>query len=165
MTFQVNDDLYLTDELKQYYMTDFRQLLAYKKSDFWDIDDGLADVLVKINDSPNLQTIYSKKLTPKQDSFGTLRNSYLYLIYRKTIKKKLLSSLQEIARSFKDEITIEERAPKANPQKSNDKLKGIGCIDNQNYFNVNHLKIELISFDIKEHERFFKELENKLSKL
>ena len=66
MRFQVNDDLYLTDELKQYYMTDFEQLLAYKKSDFWDIDHGLADVLVKINDSPNLQTIYSKKLTPKQ---------------------------------------------------------------------------------------------------
>ena len=108
---------------------------------------------------------YSKKLTPKQDSFGTLRNSYLHIAYTKSIKEKLLNTLQEIVSSFKEEITIEERMPKTNPQKSNDKLKGIGCLDNPNYFNVNYLKIELISFNIKEHERFFEELENKLSQL
>jgi len=55
-------------------------------------DERLADILISINQSPNIQIIYSKKLTPKPDMFGTKRNSYLYIAYKKNIKEKLINT-------------------------------------------------------------------------
>ena len=88
----MNDDLYLSDELKQYYMTDFEKLLTYKKSDFWDIDDGLINILVKINNSQNVQTIYevvrisrtqnSVSYKIRTDSLGNAESPCLCLIER-----------------------------------------------------------------------------------
>ena len=40
---------YLTKELKKYYTNDFESLLSFKGSEFWDIDDGLVDILKQIN--------------------------------------------------------------------------------------------------------------------
>ena len=161
----MSDNLYLTETTKDYYMADLEKVIAYDKSEFWKLDEGLADILIRINQSPNIQIIYSKKLTPKPDMFGMKRNSYLYIAYKNNTKEKLINTLKEIANLFEDDISIEERQPTINDKKVNEKLKGIGYFDNPNCHYINHIKIEIVSFNIKEHERFFKELENKLSKL
>ncbi len=110
----MNDIPYLTETTKNYYMADLEKVIAYDKSDFWKLDEGLADILTNINQSQNIQTIYSKKLALKPDMFMIKRNSYIYIAHKKNIKEKLISTLKEIANLFKDDITIEERKPKIN---------------------------------------------------
>ena len=146
-------------------MSDMKKVIAYDKSEFWKLDEGLSDLLVSINQSQNIQTVYSKKLIPKPDMFGMRRNSYLYIAYKKDIKEKLMDTLQAIASLFKGDITIEEREPKINHRVVNEKLKGIGYFDNPKYLYIYHVKIEIESFNIKEHNRFWNELKEKLPKL
>ena len=59
---------YLTRELKEYYITDFQKLLSFKDSEFWDIDEGLIDILIQINANTNVQTLYSKRYNQIQNT-------------------------------------------------------------------------------------------------
>lgn len=79
----MNDNLFLTEPTKNYYILDLQKVIAYKKSEFWKLDEGLEEILVSINPSKNIQTIYSKKLISKPEMFGMRRNSYLLLPYKK----------------------------------------------------------------------------------
>jgi hypothetical protein len=162
----MEDDLYLDEDKKSYYMLDFKNLLAYNGSDFWDIDNDLSNLLININQNKNLQTLYSKRFEIKNDSFGVTRKSYLKVAYTKAIEEKLYNSLLKIQETFGDEAILEAQLPeKENSNTSGVKTFGIACIDDIEYFNIHVFKIELESYEIASHEEFWKLLENKLSNL
>lgn len=141
-------------------------MLDYNGSEFWNIDNELANVQIKINQNENLQTLYSKRFEMKTDSFGVSRTSYLKIAYRKLIKEILYNSLKEIQESFDDEVILEAKLPqKENPNTRDVKTFGIACIDDAEYFNIHSFKIELESYEIISHEEFWRLLETKLADL
>ena len=42
----MDDNLYLTKTTKDYYMADLEKVIAYDTSEFWKLDEGLADILM-----------------------------------------------------------------------------------------------------------------------
>lgn len=163
----MEDDFYLNQERKSYYMEDFKNLLSYNDSDFWAIDnDTLRNILININQNENLQTLYSKSLDSDANSYLVSCNSYLVVAYAKEVKEKLNKSLVEIQDFFGGEAIVEVELPqKENPNTKGAKLFGIACIDDIGYFNIHCFKIELKSKNIASHKKFWQLLEKSLSTL
>ena len=164
------DDIYLTGSRKRKYMDDFiNNVLPFNKIDFWKLDEGLSDILVRINSSEYIQTIYSKRPSFKNSEHQTL--SYLELCYTINIE---LCLFREVIPSLFLEINLDPEAklyylfdwPRSNPNYSGkSKPIGLGCLDDDKYFFINTIKINLES-DFKEtHSGFWGRLEKTLSQV
>ena len=92
---------YLTKEKKEYYQTELMKAVDCTDPD-WDLDEGLKDILFKINDSPNLQTILSKRANkPNHKDFNSC-HSYLHLAVTKEAENKLIKIAGEMLNKFTD---------------------------------------------------------------
>lgn len=159
------ENAFLTKEKKEYYMRDFQKVLTYKGIDFWDLDEGISDILIKINNNPNLQTLYSKKFELNKGSTG-FRKSYLQICYLCHLKDKLLTALKEIQQLLQDEVKIfDEPSCHENTNKTSESTLGLGCFDDKEYFNICSYKIILQSYNINSHNTFWNLLELKLQNL
>jgi hypothetical protein len=164
------DDIYLTRSGKRKYMDDFiNNVLPFNKIDFWKLDEGLADILVRINSSEYIQTIYSKRASFKNSENQIL--SYLEICYTDNIELHLF---REVIPSLFLEINLDTEAklyylfdwPRSNQNYSGEsKSVGLGCLDDEKYFFINTIKINLES-DFKEtHSNFWQRLEKTLSQV
>lgn len=160
-------DIYLTPELKSYYMSDFNSNVLNQTNEFWGLDNGVKDHLIKINSNPHMQTLYSRKRQFKEwiEMFG----SYIEFTYTKDVELKIF---REIIPFFLANYNTKDKSkfsylyipPRPNPNKDESSLS-LGCLNDKNYFNVNHLKFEMDSNDRQTHNKFWKDLETKLSEL
>ncbi len=154
--------IYLNPELKAYYMADFDYLLNSVEDDFWKIDSGLTELLVRINQNEGLQTLYSKKIQDvKTDFLNPI--SYLRLAFVPDLEKpvqqiciELIQALdgREAQVNVSPEDGLENRIYKADSP--------MGCKNNPDYFKVKHFYIELRSEQEELHHRFWQMLEEKL---
>lgn len=164
----MNENKYLTRELKNYYMSDFAILLSFKGSDFWDIDEGLEELLIQINKNIDFQTLYSKKFEIKPDSFSIECDSYLDLAYSKKAQEHLLSLLNDVIISSNcnnSQIWIENHPPCDNANYRKESNFDIGCIKNPDYFRINHIRIKIESANIECHNLFWQNMESKFTEL
>ena len=160
--------IYLSEELKEYYMKDFNEKVLTCDDDFWDLDEGLKELLININANPRVQTLYSKYLG---NNFGS-RKSYLEFAYSKEIEQKLLVNLQELTNKYtsneEDDNYAEDEtckyklcSPKENANADGDNsmsvIKLASAID-PNYFMVNHIEVTLNSYSPKKHQQFWTDL-------
>jgi hypothetical protein len=147
----MEEDQYLTKDLKDYYMSDFQNLLSFKTSDFWDIDEGLETLLRKININVEFQTLYSKKFKINPDSFPIEGESYLELAFTKKAHGQLLQILNQVKNSTnckESEVVIIECDPSDNANCRPESKFEIGCIKNPDYFRIKHIKIKIESLDV-----------------
>lgn len=159
----MEEDQYLTNDLKNYYMSDFQNLLSFKGSDFWDIDEGLETLLKQINTNANFQTLYSKKFKIDPDLFPIEGESYLEIAFTKKTHPQLLQILNQVKNSnnCKDsQITITECDPCENANYVPESKFEIGCIKNPDYFRIKHLKIKIESIDITCHDLFWQNMKS-----
>ena len=162
------DDIYLTGSGKRKYMDDFiNNVLPFNKMDFWKLDEGLPDILTGINSSKYIQTIYSKRASFKNPEKQTL--SYLEFCYTDNIELRVF---REVIPSLFLEINLDPEAklyylfdwPRSNPNYSRgSKPIGLGCIDDEKYFFINTIKINLESKFNETHSGFWGRLEKTLS--
>ena len=155
---------YLTTDLKNYYMSDFLNLLSLKGSDFWDIDEGLEILLKQINSSIDFQTLYSKKFKINPGSLPSEGESYLELAFTKKMHTQLLKILNQVKNSTNcknSQITIIEFNSCDNANFRPESQFEIGCIKNPDYFRIKHFKIKIESLDIKCHDLFWQNMESK----
>jgi len=75
--------IYLSKELKLFYLKDFEKLLS-DKNEFWKIEESIGGHLIKINISDKIQTLYSKN--GQNDS---LLGSYLAFCYIEKLEQKI----------------------------------------------------------------------------
>ena len=160
--------LYLTEKLKEYYLQDFQRLLNYCDSDFWDIDEGIKESLILINSNPNIQTLYSKIFTHRDDSISLETTSYLEITYTKHIESKLLAVLEEIKSAFLSrnlEVTLNKLEPADNSNYNPKTRIQLACVTDQDYFRITHVRIEIDSNGVKDHDLFWSKLTSKLPPL
>jgi len=162
---------YLTKKRKEYYMIDFQNLLKFER-DFWEVDNmDLKQILIDINQSPNIQTLYSKYSNKSNPNNNT---SYLEFTYTSKIE---LTLFREIIPHFINYYNLNSTyyqstcnydfsLPKENNNFELDSPKfGINCTDDKDYFKINHLRIKLNSNMSKVHDDFWKDLKSKLTEL
>jgi hypothetical protein len=164
------EDIYLTSSGKRKYMNDFiNNVLSFNKIEFWKLDEGLPAILAGINTNDHVQTLYSKRPSYKNPDSYPL--SYLELCYTVEIE---LCLFREFIPSLFLSVDPEPEArlyylfdwPRPNLNYSCDSTPlGLGCIDDENYFNINTLKINLESYSEDIHSVFWKIVEKSLTKI
>lgn len=164
------EDIYLSGMLKNKYMHDFtNNVLHLEKPEAWKLDKGLAEILISINKNPHVQTLYSRK-----DAFARvdfIHESYLEICYSKLIELKLF---RDIIPSFNYDFIKDSRSvfyyqfyyPRINPNYSVISIPtGLGCIDDENYFMINTIRLTLESPIKFIHEKFWIRIRETLSEL
>ena len=151
-------------------MEDFvNNVLPYNKIDFWKLNEGLSDILININSNPLIQALYSKR--PSFKNPDNSRLSYLEFCYATEIE---LALFREVIPSLFLEVVLdlEERLyylfdwPRNNPNYSMDSPPfGLACVDDEKYFFINTIKINLESNYQESHSSFWNNLERLLSGL
>lgn len=152
---------YLTKELKKYYTNDFESLLSFKCSEFWDIDDGLVDILKQINLITEVQTLYSKRYKPNQEYLTTQTDSYLEITFTREFEPELISRLSKLKAEFTCNnavLTFSVQNPLNNVNVKPESKILLGCTTNPNYFMIRHIKIELDSENLECHDIFWEKL-------
>ncbi|TNE78775.1 MAG: hypothetical protein EP332_13450 [Bacteroidetes bacterium] len=157
--------LYLSPELKAYYMADFDYLLKEERDLYWQLDAGIQEVLVAINENPGLQSLYSKLFQADKDGFIE-PISYLRLAFIPELEKKVQNVYIELIQALdgrEAQVTIsledgmENRIFKADSP--------MGCKNNPEYFRIKHFYIELRSDQEEWHRQFWDLLDEKLAAL
>ena len=148
----------LTPELKAYYMADFEQNVLPCRDEFWKLDDGLADLLIRINKSNNIQTLYSRRRIYANDKNCV---SSLWILVSKDVKnstiKKFVKECNEKLVNFQC-IPVEDIVQNLKPEIS------MNCMTDSNYFNNGAVMISVKSPIQHNHELFWKLLEKHLTK-
>ncbi|MBL7909644.1 MAG: hypothetical protein JNJ41_01150 [Bacteroidia bacterium] len=159
-------DIYLTTTLKDKYMKDFTENVLHGQ--FWPLDEGLPEILTDINKNPKVQTLYSKKC--QCVNWGD-EDSYFEFCYSQDLELNIFQSIipnliYEFNADTKSRLGYLFQHPKLNPNFHADKpKKGIGCIDDVNYFNVNNIKIILHSTDKQTHDDFWTKIQKTFGQL
>jgi ribosomal protein L33 len=165
------NEIYLTEELKKWYMDDFQNLLKIDK-EFWEIDNAdLKSILIKINQNESIQTIYSKY---KNNSNFIDKLSYLKFCYTENIELKLFREIIPFfITKYNGEFEYSPSVcdydfflPKTNANfNENSSIHGMNCIDSNDYFKVNHISLNLETEKIDLHKEFWDDLTTKLYEL
>jgi hypothetical protein len=159
--------IYLNAGLKQKYMDDFiNRVLPFDGPEAWKLDSGLSEILASINKNSNIQTIYSKK-----DSFaspGFLHESYLEFCYSAEIELKLFREVipafnYDFNKEFNSLFYYQFSYPRDNPNLKEQSFAGLGCVDDEDYFRVNTIRLSLESPIRLNHENFWKRMGDSLS--
>lgn len=158
---------YLNENLKSYYENAYEEVKA-TTNEFWKIDKGLAPFLEQINSNANIQSIYSK-----QSCYlgGYKLQSYLAIAYvRKvelTLFRKTIPFFISKYNSIRDfECTYEYRKPYKREDKHYSKdVIDLSCVKDVDYFNINHIRLELVGIGPDEHEEFWHDLTKHMSSL
>lgn len=160
----MESNFYLTEQHKSKYMLDFEKV---RSSKFWPLDDGIESFLVNINSNSNIQTLYSKKC---QCNNWADNKSYLEFCYsekcEQIIFRKVIPELLFIFSKDDDKFLYSYSLPSRNANYKEGKQEvGIGCIDDKEYFLINHFKFEFFSEEKEKHDNFWIHISNTLSKI
>lgn len=162
-------DIFLDSALKEKYMTDFNKVMSYDK-EFWKIDNEFLKVcLTTINSNPHIQTLYSAY----GDQNPNDSSSYLTFTFSKGVENQLVRKI------IPDLIYIYNRKnnddcfcwyqyfePKTNVNvRERDKEFGLACLDDINYFMVNHIKLHIETYDRNTKEEFWNEITQTLANI
>jgi hypothetical protein len=138
---------YLTPKLKEYYQKDFFDNVLTCTDEEWMLHPKLIDLCQQINKNEHIQTIFSRKA----DIFE--KRSYLYFSADE-IGAKIL---EKLANKFNDKFDYFDffvNKPKKHKTK-NLSLK-MGCISNEDYFNIDVYCFEYYEPNKREHKKFWK---------
>jgi len=149
--------MYLNPELKKWYLEDFERLLNLD-DDYWNIDSiFLQDILVKINENNNIQTLYSK--LDEQDE------SYLFFTYSSDVELKLFRFIIPQLLSVNPGLSYEYLPPRINLNTGLNNGVELACVTDINYFNVHQIRLGLVSKIPIDHKKFWNLIKNLLSQV
>jgi hypothetical protein len=151
-------------------MDDFiNNVIPFDKIVFWKLDEGLPEILSRINSNEYIHALYSKR--PAFKTPADLSLSYLEICYSEEVELRLF---REVIPSLFPETASDPEAklyymfdgPRINPNYSrNTAPLWLGCIDDENYFFINTIKINLESKIKETHNRFWKILDLSLTRI
>lgn len=160
-------NIYLTKKRKEFYTDDFKKVVSHTNPS-WKLDDDLVELLEKINSNNQIQTLYSKKYSSPRKSLEY--DSYLYFAFTRkvepTILKRVIPEITTkycLGEYFENVCYYQYFFPRENPNYSEGKSSiDLGCINNSNYFNINHIKIKYKSANQETHTDFWNDLSDLL---
>ncbi|WP_157663344.1 hypothetical protein [Polaribacter sp. SA4-12] len=133
-------------------------------NDFWDLDNGIDKYIDLINSNNDIRTMYSFKGNNK---FGFGQMSYLIFCYTKSFEKQVLNVIipkmkNEFGSMEYAELNVYIEKPKLQ-KKEKDVAPYLRFINHPDYWNINHIKIELMDGNSYEHENLWKVLTKSLT--
>ena len=159
------NNYYLTPDKKKYYSTDFVENVLTETNESWKINDSIRTYLIDLNNCHRLQPIFSKF-----PDLGTLiDDSYLEIAYTNQIESKLkqetIPHLKLSWNKTAENFSFSFSGPKTNtlirPEKSKMKME---CLNNPDYFKINHFRFTFINSNIDKHIEFWEELIKQLKR-
>ena len=146
-------------------MQDFNKNVLTCNIDYWRIDNGLKDILININNNPDVQTLYSKNYDSCKCE-SCRRNggeSYLIVSISRKYEEKMCKIVKQFKKLFKNGgFMFEEYCDFFNGGGS--KISNMECNKNPQYFNISSFKFQLVTNDEKRQRFFWQFLNNNLSK-
>jgi len=162
------EDIYLTPELKAYYMKDFTENVLNCQDDFWKLDADLINALTAINENKNIQTLYSKRHS-HQKPIGS-DESYIMFAYTREVEQQLFKQIiPDITAKHCWSVGFDETTcyyafrypePKAEAVESG---VGLACTEDKSYFNISRIRIYLTSHAVEKHNEFWADITAALS--
>jgi hypothetical protein len=158
--------LYLTSDLKKYYLEALNET-KNSENEFWKIESGIENHLTKINENENVQTLYSKCA---ENSKNFLTESYLVIAFTKkvelTIFRKTLPFFMFRYNDYDSNCNYIFNEPYfREDENGKPRVLNLKCVDDSNYFNINHIRITLNEGSLDLHKRFWNDLTEKLTEL
>jgi hypothetical protein len=163
----MTNNIYLDKEKKVIFMNDFKKLLDFEMP-FWKLDDGVKNILMNINANEYIYTLYSKRLNLNQPNEDL---SYIKFCYYQDIELHLFRTVVPdliLTYNIRPESMLyyDFLYPRANENCTiGSSNLGLMCTDDKDYFFINHLAIYLKSPDLEIHDKFWNDIEDKLSNL
>lgn len=159
--------MYLTKELKKYYLEALSEV-ENSDNEFWKLDEGIKIHLDVINKNERIQTLYSKS---GKYLGGYQNESYLVFTYSKVVELKLFKEIipyfmynyneryESICYyAFNEPYIREDKNEKGG-------ILNLKCINDAQYFNINHIRITLQDGTKSINDRFWDDLSDKLSNI
>ena len=164
------NNIYLTKLRKRKYMDDFlNKVLPYNEKADYKLDEGLPDILTKINSNNYIQTLCSKRSSFKNPDCHHI--SYVEVCYTAEIELCLFREIIPLL-FLKLDLDPDARLsylfkwPRPNPYYlSASTPVGLGYMDDKNHFLINTIKINLESNFKDTHTNFWNILENSLTNI
>jgi hypothetical protein len=158
-------DIFLTPQSKEYYLNEFKKAKACT-DEYWDVDNGLIDVLDSINQNSNVQTLLSKR----SDDLEVDNVSYLHFTHTESVTHKILPMLKHISNELKKiKCTHSVNYYTADIYNSDivfDTSIKLDVVANvKKYTNINCCIIEFVSFYETDHAFFWDLLKDSLKDL
>jgi hypothetical protein len=161
-------DIYLNRELKEKYSRDFiSNVITFDSLEAWKLDEGLHDILREINENEHISTIYSKRCYVAIPDCQPL--SYLEFCYSQNIELKLFRELIPSMFYQMDPLDgtrfyYDFNFPRNNPNFSEAREKtGLGCLDDEDYFRINTIRLSLESSLPEAHFHFWEAIKKDLA--
>lgn len=151
---------FLTPDLKNKYMDDFKNNLLTCNDSFWKLDDRLVEILKRINSNYNIQTLFSKwwAFPPNSnENISYLRFCYSFELIQ-IIKTEVIENLKSDFSNLPD-VNLECKFMKPEPpQNDEDNVEevvcNLACLKDPQYFNINYISFTLHS-PMREHHKMF----------
>lgn len=157
---------YLTPESKAYYQKDLGENVLNVQEAYWKFDEELSELITRINQHPGLQTLYSRSYSPARSGLDLNPLSYLKIAYTSEMRLPLGKALVEVYDALnrpESAVEVNEEPPQANLNYNPDKARGMGCLDNPDYFRIWHFFISIRSEKVEVHQKFWKLMDSSLS--
>jgi hypothetical protein len=163
------DDIYLNKELKTKYMADFENKVLKVTHESWKLSDNIREHLIKINENPKIQTLYSKYPEGKHEM--DYDESYLKFAYSQNLELKIFRYfLPMLVGKYNQEFTSTFNylfyEPYTNPNFDGEKSEiDLACINDKDYYRINHIRIALNSGNKQVHDEFWEFVAKRLNEL
>ncbi|MDY0142022.1 MAG: hypothetical protein RBR97_09020 [Bacteroidales bacterium] len=161
-------DIYLNQELKAKYMADFENVLKVT-NESWKLSEKIRQYLIKINENPKIQTLYSKFPEGKHELDHN--ESYLKFAYSKDIELKLFREFLPVFVGKYNQLKNSTfnymfREPHINPNYDGEKSEiDIACLNDPDYNMVNNIRLVLKCSSKNIHDEFWEFVTGKLSEI
>lgn len=151
-------------------MDDFQNNVLTNEQDFWKLDDKLNGILIEINRNNNIQSLYSKFYNGSFESIPDI--SYLTFCYTRKVEllifRRLIPGLLvRQNRNGYSALNYIFNEPRVNPEYDSQStcMINLGCLNNPNYYKINHICIQFFSGRLKYHTEFWDDIKEELLKL
>ncbi len=142
--------VYLTKEIKEYYMNDFTNNVVNCSDEYWGLDEGVLDICTEINKNNNVQTLYSKKYSGGKGS----DISYLWILYGKDVSVNEINEFVKECESKLD-LFLFEYCEAPEPIISDREDIANLCLADPKYLQYGFVNMMMGSFDVEQHNLFW----------
>ena len=153
---------FLTPERKEMYMKDFKENVLTCKDEYWQLDKGIEEILIAINQHQDRQTLYSRFYTSQSEDAPL---SYLLLSITSDYEPILNKIVKELKQNYKKEFRFDVESPKRFlGDTSNPLASHLSCNANEEHFNTSVFSLQFYSNKVKKHKEFWLEIKKLLTK-
>ena len=155
---QLNDMVYLTKEMKEYYMNDFTNNVVNCSDKYWGLDKGLLEICTEINKNKNVQTVYSKKYSGKHSCNPI---SYLWILISEDAD---VDKINKFIRECQSKIEKFEFMHYSAPEPIKNERKDIVnlCVTDPKYLQHGYISVSMCSEKLKDHKFFWETIKRNI---